>query len=73
MMKIAILGLDNCGKTSFLSVISNNFGIIPTLRPTKGIERSSTDILGQEIFLWDFGGQEAYREGYLSTPEHFED
>ncbi len=72
-MKIAILGLDNCGKTSFLSVISNNFGTIPSLRPTKGIARSSTNVLGQEVFLWDFGGQETYRKGYLATPDHFEE
>ncbi|MHA2271469.1 MAG: ADP-ribosylation factor-like protein [Candidatus Hodarchaeales archaeon] len=65
-MKLGFLGLDGAGKTSLLLALGKKFSAVSNLKATKGIERDSVDILGLEVNLWDFGGQQAYRERYLS-------
>ena len=52
-MKIGFLGLDGCGKTSFISIYHKNFGDIMDLKPTKGIERSTGNVAGEELFIWN--------------------
>jgi GTPase SAR1 family protein len=69
--KIIILGLDNAGKTSILSILQNKFSTIKTLLPTRGVSRQTIDFLGTSIICWDFGGQIAYRGMYLSRPDLF--
>ncbi|MHA1728560.1 MAG: ADP-ribosylation factor-like protein [Promethearchaeota archaeon] len=69
--KIILLGLDNAGKTSILSILQNKFSIIKNLLPTRGVSRQTLDFLGTAVIVWDFGGQIAYREMYLSKPELF--
>ncbi|MFX0113784.1 MAG: ADP-ribosylation factor-like protein [Candidatus Hodarchaeota archaeon] len=64
-MKLGFIGLDAAGKTSFLLALAKKFSAVSNLKATKGIERDSIDLLGLEINLWDFGGQEAYRDRYL--------
>ncbi|MHA2298317.1 MAG: ADP-ribosylation factor-like protein [Candidatus Hodarchaeales archaeon] len=66
-LKIGFLGLDAAGKTSFLSVLSSTYSSVIEPPPTKGIERSTKDIIGQSIDLWDFGGQKQYRDRYLRS------
>ncbi|MFW9996231.1 MAG: ADP-ribosylation factor-like protein [Candidatus Odinarchaeota archaeon] len=70
--KIGFLGLDAAGKTSFLSVLSATYSSVIEPKPTKGIQRSSKDIIGQKIDLWDYGGQEQYRDRYLSSEKQLE-
>ena len=65
--KIGFLGLDAAGKTSFLHVLSKTYTSMIDTKPTKGIERSKSDIIGQTIDLWDFGGQKQYRDRYLRS------
>ncbi len=65
--KIGFLGLDAAGKTSFLHVLSKTYTSMIDTKPTKGIERSKSDVIGQTIDLWDFGGQEQYRDRYLRS------
>ncbi|MFX0095201.1 MAG: ADP-ribosylation factor-like protein [Candidatus Hodarchaeota archaeon] len=65
--KIGFLGLDAAGKTSFLSVLGKTYSSMIDPKPTKGIERSTSDVIGQTIDLWDFGGQEQYRDRYLRS------
>ncbi|MFX0093861.1 MAG: ADP-ribosylation factor-like protein [Candidatus Hodarchaeota archaeon] len=67
VLKIGFLGLDAAGKTSFLSVLGKTYSRMIEPQPTKGIERSTSDIIGQTIGLWDFGGQEQYRDRYLRS------
>ncbi len=65
--KIGFLGLDAAGKTSFLSVLSKTYSSMIEPTPTKGIERSKRDVIGQTVDLWDFGGQKQYRDRYLRS------
>jgi Ras-related GTP-binding protein A/B len=77
--KIAVLGLDAAGKTSIIRVLMQEFKSLdylkptdkPILKPTQKVERSIFDFLGRKLVFWDFGGQEKYREKYLSTPDRF--
>lgn len=68
-MKIAILGLDAAGKTSFISTLRRKYSEALDPQPTKGISRTTLNILGVELNFWDFGGQEAYRSMHLNKPE----
>jgi ABC-type dipeptide/oligopeptide/nickel transport system ATPase component len=70
-MKISLVGLSGCGKTSiYLTTLG---GMVPTkvkkLSPTIMYEVRNHNYLGLQISLWDFGGQEKYREAYLESPE----
>jgi GTPase SAR1 family protein len=70
-MKISVVGLSGCGKTS---IYSTTFGgmtpmDVKDLGPTVMYEVKSHNYLGLQISLWDFGGQEDYRKSYLETPK----
>jgi hypothetical protein len=41
------------------------------MNPTKGIERSTLLFFEKETRVWDFGGQESYRNEYLLNPEKY--
>lgn len=71
--KLAILGLQAAGKTSIIKVLTQEFDMLTSLRPTQSVERTFIEILGKELVLWDFGGQEIYRNKYLSAPERYFD
>ncbi|MFX1512708.1 MAG: ADP-ribosylation factor-like protein [Promethearchaeota archaeon] len=66
-MKVAMMGLDASGKTSFLSTIKKKYSVLWNLKPTKGVERDIFSFLNQEIALWDYGGQAKYRRKYLRS------
>lgn len=65
--KVLLLGLDNSGKTSILLSLKEDSNLLSffSLKPTKGLKIENIE--GQEInmSIWDFGGQEQYRDGYL--------
>ncbi|MHA1678444.1 MAG: ADP-ribosylation factor-like protein [Promethearchaeota archaeon] len=70
--KILLIGLDNGGKTSILSVLQDKFSIIKSLLPTRGVKREKLDFFGYPIISWDLGGQIQYREKlYFNRPELF--
>ena len=71
--KIGVFGLSNAGKTSLIKALSKEFNIISSLKPTRGRERTTFELMGKEIYFWDFGGQERYRAKYLNNPVHFFD
>ncbi len=64
-MKIPILGIQNAGKTSLIRTLQREFNAITKLKPTKGIERQTLNILDKKIIIWDLGGQAKYRDQYL--------
>ncbi len=64
--KAVFTGIANAGKTSILRVLDKQFHRLANLVPTKGVERSLSSILGFPVTKWDLGGQEQYREEYLS-------
>lgn len=65
--KIALMGLDNAGKTSIVKVLSSEFKNISNLSPTIGIERHYLELLDTKIMIWDYGGQKYYREQFLKS------
>lgn len=69
--KIAILGLANAGKTSFVKSLAKEFDVLFKLAPTKGVDRQPLEFMGKNLMIWDFGGQVSYREKYLKNPEMY--
>ena len=70
-MKISLLGLSGSGKTSIYSTIFAEKLPNETkmLAPTIMYEVRRHPYLGVEVSLFDFGGQEQYREEYLNKPQ----
>ncbi|MFX0210127.1 MAG: ADP-ribosylation factor-like protein [Candidatus Hodarchaeota archaeon] len=70
-MKISLVGLSGCGKTSIYSTTLGGMAPMETsdFGPTIMYEVKSHNYLGLQISLWDFGGQEKYRQSYLETPK----
>jgi small GTP-binding protein len=71
VMKIAIVGLAAAGKTSLIKTLQRSYHIGDSLAPTRNVERTNFTLFGKEGNIWDFGGQEQYRNTYLSKPERF--
>ncbi|MHA1942267.1 MAG: ADP-ribosylation factor-like protein [Candidatus Hodarchaeales archaeon] len=70
-MKISLVGLSGCGKTSIYSTTLGGMSPLEVqdLGPTVMYEVKSHNYLGIQISLWDFGGQAEYRQSYLETPK----
>ncbi len=66
-IKIAILGLVNSGKTSIVLSLQRNVNLLSfySIKPTMGINRVEFEDQDSQFHIWDFGGQEQYRKGYL--------
>jgi hypothetical protein len=43
-----------------------------TTNPTKGVDRSDIEILGQHVLIHDLGGQQKYRKKYIENLTYFE-
>ncbi|HMF31009.1 MAG TPA: ADP-ribosylation factor-like protein [Candidatus Lokiarchaeia archaeon] len=69
--KILFTGLAAAGKTSILRALDQDFIGMHQLTPTKGVEHSKIRIFGVDIFRWDLGGQDIYREKYLEDKERY--
>jgi len=67
LKKILLMGLDNSGKTSILLSLKEDTNLLSflSLKPTKGLKIESLDTNQYDLNIWDFGGQEQYREDYL--------
>ena len=65
--KIGVFGLDNAGKTTIARVIQgeNNLDTLANLQPTSHVQIQDLHVPSVEWVLWDFGGQENYREDYF--------
>ena len=70
-MKIAIVGLDNAGKTSIIRTLNRTYDIGGSITPTKSVERTTFGLFGSEGVLWDFGGQQEYRSTYLKESDRY--
>ncbi|MFW9950204.1 MAG: ADP-ribosylation factor-like protein [Candidatus Thorarchaeota archaeon] len=73
MIKISLVGLGGCGKTSLYSVAFAEKTPEDTknLSPTILYETRRHPFLGLQVGIFDFGGQEQYRKEYLEKPEIF--
>jgi len=74
-IKLVIMGMENAGKTTILDVLTGKIRETPnkppSMNPTKGVERSTILFFQKETKVWDLGGQETYRNEYLSNPEKY--
>ena len=74
-IKLVIIGMENAGKTTILDVLTGKIKETPNkppgMNPTKGVERSTILFFQKETKVWDLGGQELYRNEYLSNPEKY--
>lgn len=72
-MKLSLIGLGGCGKTSLYSVAFAEKSAEDTKRlsPTILYETRRHPFLGLQVGIFDFGGQEQYRKEYLEKPEIF--
>ena len=71
--KIVFVGMENAGKTSIINHFTRHILDSSPIKPTNKVERIPLAFLGKEIIIWDFGGQEKYREKYLESPTKFFD
>ena len=71
--KVIVVGLDNAGKTAILKKFGGKLGIgeIASLKPTKGVQREIIEGENLDLLIWDFGGQEQYRDKYLTNPDKY--
>ena len=67
--KIVLMGLDNSGKTSIVLCLKGvkNLSSFSSIKPTRGYEINKFNTLGSEFNIWDFGGQEQFREDYFKN------
>jgi len=72
-IKISLVGLGGCGKTSLYSVAFAEKTPEDTKRlsPTILYETRRHPFLGLQVGIFDFGGQEQYRKEYMEKPEIF--
>ena len=72
-IKVVIMGLENAGKTTIVDVLTQKIVNIPLsppdMSPTKGVERRT--LIQKNTIVWDFGGQELYRNEYLANPDAY--
>lgn len=71
--KVIVVGLSNAGKTTILKKFGGEIGIkdLAKLKPTKGAERQEIVTSDLILIIWDFGGQEEYRQMYLQKPHKY--
>ncbi len=71
-IKVIISGLDNAGKTSILTALDKKYDFrdeILELKPTIKVKYQRTRFLNMPAVFWDMGGQEKYRDLYLSDSD----
>jgi GTPase SAR1 family protein len=71
VVKIAVIGLNNAGKTTLIRTLQHELKAGESLAPTRQVERNQFDLFGQSGSIWDYGGQAQYRETYCAKPERF--
>ena len=69
LRKILLAGIDNAGKSSIIHILKKNYSFLNKLKPTKGIERTSSKVLGIDFVIWDMGGQEQYIKQYFERKD----
>ena len=74
-MKISLVGLGGCGKTSIYATTFASKAPEDTkdFAPTVMYEIRNHPYLGVNVSFFDFGGQEDYRKSYLEKPDVFKE
>lgn len=71
--KIAVMGMQNAGKTSFINFL---LGQSPDEKfketsPTVSVDHKNMKLGNVQLAVWDFGGQQSFRKEYLESPDEF--
>jgi GTPase SAR1 family protein len=71
--KIAVMGMQNAGKTSLINMLSGNSTSeqFKETEPTVSVEQKQVKIGDYQLSIWDFGGQESFRNEYLQNPDEY--
>ena len=66
--KILFVGLDAAGKTSIVKSLTGTKSLpsFSNISPTKGEDQVSIKLSDSDFSIWDLGGQESFREEYLT-------
>lgn len=59
-VKVVFLGLPSVGKTSIITLLSEN-RVVKSYDPTIGVDFGSLSIGECEVCMWDFAGQDRFR------------
>jgi GTPase SAR1 family protein len=67
--KMLLIGLDKGGKTSIVLCLKGirNIASFNLINPTIRINRENFRSYGSKLNIWDFGGQEQFRNDYLTN------
>ncbi|TXT63657.1 MAG: hypothetical protein BAJALOKI3v1_330011 [Promethearchaeota archaeon] len=73
LRKIILLGLDNAGKSSIVLTLKGDRSLLSyySLNPTKDHKITNMEIGKTQINIWDFGGQETYRDDHLKKMDEY--
>ena len=73
--KIMIMGLDNSGKSSILLSLREDTNLLSflSLKPTRGVNIEKFNIPQSNMIIWEFGGQDQYRQDYLENFDRYFD
>lgn len=63
------MGLDNCGKSSIVHSLQGNSNLLTlcAIPPTQRKDTVNFDTRGKSFSIWDFGGQEVFRNEYMKN------
>jgi len=67
--KVVLLGLDSAGKSSIILALNREMDKISIVQPTKSAQRRVFDFLNLTVIEHDLGGQQRYRQDYLTNPK----
>nr|MDO8109573.1 ADP-ribosylation factor-like protein [Candidatus Sigynarchaeota archaeon] len=71
--KLIFAGLDNSGKTSINTVVSENAASLGLIKPTYLVKRSMFQYLDYDFISCDMGGQKKYLISYFKEPGKYFD
>ncbi len=66
--KLIICGLENSGKTSINTVLTESISSLGLVKPTHLVKRNLLKYMAYEIYEQDMGGQETYIARYFKEP-----
>ena len=75
ILKLSILGMENAGKSTIVDFLTKGIDSVPKkppdMHPTKNIEKKKILLNEKDIIVWDFGGQQMYRQDYMNNPDKY--
>ncbi|MEX2683983.1 MAG: ADP-ribosylation factor-like protein [Candidatus Sigynarchaeota archaeon] len=71
--KIAIMGMQNAGKTSLINFLlaQSPDEKYKETEPTVSVDHKNMKLGDHQLAIWDFGGQKSFRDEYLKNPDEF--